>query len=166
MRAIATHFRIQVSAAHRHLRTLLRKGFLEEYSGLLRLPGAAFLPVPILGRAPAGPPSEALESLEGYLPCPAEWGRGRDVFALRVTGDSMVDAGILDGDIVVCAKTETARSGEIVVASIDGDATIKRLGRSGGVPALVPANPRYRPIALKGDARIIGRILGVFRSLA
>ena len=165
VRAVATHFRMQVSAAHRHLRTLLRKGFLEERHGVLRLPGAAFLPVPILGRIQAGVPREAIEAPEGYLPCPAEWGRGRDLFALKVRGDSMTGAGILDGDTVVCARAETARSGEIVVALVDGEATVKRLGRAAGAPALLAANPRYRPIPLKGESRIAGRVLGVFREI-
>jgi len=111
-------------------------------------------------------PREALEAPEGYLPCPAEWGRGRDLFALRVRGDSMTGAGILDGDTVVCAKVETARAGEIVVALVEGEATVKKLGRVAGSPALLAANSKYKPIVLRSDSRIVGRVLGVFRALA
>ena len=166
VRDVASHFRIQVSATHRHLRTLVSRGYLEARGGVLRLPGASALPVPILGRVPAGTPREPLEAPEGYLPCPPEWGRGQDLFALRVHGDSMEDAGILDADLVVCAKTERARDGDIVIALVEGEATVKRLGKAGGEPALLPANAKYKPIALKGDSRIAGKVLGVFRSLA
>ena len=165
VRDVAAHFRIQVSAAHRHLRTLVRRGRLEARGGFVRLPGGAGVPVPILGRVPAGAPREAVEAPEGYLPCPPEWGRGQELFALRVRGDSMTDAGILDQDVVVVEKTERARDGEIVVALVDGEATVKRLGKSGGDPALLPANPKYRPIMIKGEIRIAGRVRGVFRSL-
>ncbi len=165
VRDVAGHFRIQVSAAHRHLRTLVRRGYLEARGGVVRLPGAAGLPVPILGRVPAGTPREMPEAPEGYLPCPPEWGRGAELFALRVRGDSMEEAGILDGDTVVCAKAERARDGEIVIAVVDGEATVKRLGKAGGEPALIPANARYKPIAIRGEVRIAGRVLGVFRSL-
>jgi repressor LexA len=165
VRDVAARFRIQVSAMHRHLRALAGRGFLESQGGSLRLPGSAFVPVPVLGRVPAGVPREPLEAPEGYLPCPAEWGRGgRDLFALRIKGDSMTDAGILDGDHVVCARVERARDGEIVVALVEGEATVKRLGRAAGGPALLPANPRYKPVPIRGDARVIGRVVGVFRS--
>jgi repressor LexA len=166
VRDIARYFRIQVSAAHRHLRILVRKGFLEARGGNLRLPGGAVLSVPILGRVPAGPPAEAVEAPDGYVPCPAEWGSGgRELFALRVRGDSMVEAGILDADIVVVHHTDRAREGEIVVAIMDGAATVKRLGKHQGVPALLPANAKYRPIMLRGDVTLAGRVLGVIRSL-
>ncbi|MEK7474478.1 MAG: transcriptional repressor LexA [Candidatus Coatesbacteria bacterium] len=166
VRDVAAHFRIQVSAAHRHLRLLVRRGWLEARGGVVRLPGSSGVPVPIMGRVPAGAPRETFEVPEGYLPCPPDWGRGQDLFALRVRGDSMTDAGILDQDVVVVAKTGHARDGEIVVALVDGEATVKRLGKSGGEPALLPANPKYKPIVLQGEVRIAGKVLGVFRSLA
>ncbi|MEK7767204.1 MAG: transcriptional repressor LexA, partial [bacterium] len=162
---LADHFDVNKSAVFGHLRALLRGGFLEFRHGGYRLPGLSMVPVPVLGRVPAGAPREALEAPEGWLPCPAEWGRGRDLFALRVRGDSMTGAGILDGDTVVCARAETARDGEIVIALVDGEATVKRLARSAGALALVPANPRYKPITVRGDIRIAGKVLGVFRSL-
>jgi len=166
VRDVARHFRIQVSAAHRHLIILSGKGWLESRGGGLRLPGGAALPVPLLGRVPAGSPAEAVEAPEGYVPCPAEWGAGgRELFALRVRGDSMIEAGILDSDIVVVHHTERARDGDIVVAILDGAATVKRLGKHQGAPALLPANPKYKPVILRGDVRLAGRVLGVVRSL-
>jgi SOS-response transcriptional repressor LexA len=77
----------------------------------------------------------------------------------------MVDAGILDSDVVVVAKAGRARDGEVVVALLDGVATVKRLGRHQGAPALLPANMKYKPIMLKGEVRLAGRVLGVIRSL-
>jgi len=165
VREVAAHFSIQVSAAYRHLVALASRGALENRGGGFRLPGASFFPVPILGRAPAGNPREPLEVPEGYMPVPSEMAGGKELFALRVRGDSMTGAGILDSDLVVVARTERARDGDIVVALVEGEATIKKLGRSGGAPALLPANPRYRPIQVKNDTRILGRILGVFRTI-
>lgn len=166
VRDVAAQFKIQVSAMHRHLSMLAEKGYLELRNGSLRLPGAATIPVPILGRVPAGPLREAIEAPDGYVHCPASWGRSRELFALRVRGDSMEGAGILDEDVVICARADRARDGEIVIALVDGDATVKRLGRASGLPALLPANAKYRPIPLRGDVRLAGKVLGVFRDLA
>jgi len=167
VRTISRHFRMQVSAAHRHLHNLVRMGYLEARGGTMRLPGLSVLPVPILGRISAGTPQEPLEAPEGYVPCPAEMaGAGRDLFALRVRGDSMVDAGILESDLVIVVRTEKAREGDIIVALLDGEATVKRLGKFQGAPALLPANPRYKPFPLKEGVRVIGRVTGVFRRLA
>lgn len=165
VRDVARHFRIQVSAAWRHLKALSRRGFLESRNGFFSLPGSATVSIPILARITAGTPSEALEAPEGWLACPAGMGRGRDLFALRVRGNSMVGAAILDGDLIIVEPVKTARDGDIIVAMMEGEATVKRLGRYGGAPALLPANPAFKPILLKGDARITGRVLGVFRTL-
>jgi repressor LexA len=165
VRDIAGHFRIQVSAAWRHLKVLSARGFLSSRNGFFSLPGSATVSVPILARVRAGIPQEAIEAPEGWLPCPASLGKGRELFALRVRGNSMSGAAILEDDLIICEQVKTAREGEIVVALLDGEATVKRLGRHGGAPALLPANPAFKPIPLKGDARITGRVLGVFRTL-
>ena len=165
VRDVALHFRIQVSAAWRHLKVLSSRGFLELRNGFYSLPGSATVSVPILARVRAGTPQEAIEAPEGWLACPASMGKGRELFALRVRGNSMVGAAILDDDLIVCETVKTAREGEIVVAMIEGEATVKKLGRHGGGPALLPANPAFKPILLKEDARITGRVLGVFRTL-
>jgi repressor LexA len=122
--------------------------------------------IPILGRVAAGRPLLAEENLEGVLDVPAATGAGRTpVFALRVQGDSMRDAGILDGDTVVVRKQETARPGEIVVALAGGEATVKRLRREGRRAFLDPANPAYKPIPVEGETRIVGRVVGVWRAV-
>ena len=165
VRDIARHFRIQVSAAYRHLKNLSLRGFLESRNGFFSLPGSATVTVPILARVRAGTPHEAIEAPEGWLACPADMGRGRELYALRVRGNSMSGAAILDDDLIICESVKTAREGEIVVAILEGEATVKRLGRHAGSPALLPANPDFKPIQLRGDARITGRVVGVFRSL-
>lgn len=165
VRELAADLDLAVSDAWRRLRVLVRKGFLEARDGEVRLPGLAMTPVPILGRAPAGTPREPLAVPDGYVAAPAAWGKHRDLFALKVLGDSMEGAGILDGDIVICSRTETARDGEVVVALIEGESTIKRLGRVGGHPALLPANVKYRPIPLNADSRVTARVVGVIRAM-
>lgn len=122
--------------------------------------------IPILGRVAAGRPLLAEENVEGFLDIPGAAASGRaGHFALRVKGDSMTDAGILDGDTVVVRKQDTARHGEIVVALVDGEATVKRLRLSARRASLDPANARYRPISVGGETRIVGKVVGVWRTL-
>jgi repressor LexA len=122
--------------------------------------------IPLLGRVAAGRPLLAEENLEGHLDIPAAVAAGRaGVFALCVQGDSMRDAGILDGDTVVVRKQETARSGEIVVALAGGEATVKRLRHAGRRAFLDPANPAFKPIPVAGETRIVGRVIGVWRAV-
>jgi repressor LexA len=166
VREAAADLDLAVSDTWRRLAALVRKGCLESGGGGFRLPGPAAVPVPVLGRAPAGVPREPLEVPDGYVAAPAAWGKHRDLFALTVTGDSMEGAGILDGDTVVCAKAETATDGQIVVALVDGETTIKRLGKAAGKPALLPANGKYKPIPVTQDSRVVARVVGVIRALA
>jgi len=161
-----------------HLRALVAKGALRWDHGRARglVPRAALNPeretgnpepgIPLLGRVAAGRPLLAEENLEGHLDISAAVATGRaGVFALRVQGDSMRDAGILDGDAVVVRKQEAARSGEIVVALVAGEATVKRLRREGRRAFLDPANPAYKPIPVEGETRIVGRVIGVWRAI-
>jgi repressor LexA len=165
VRDLATHFRIQVSAAWRHLKVLSTKGYIESRDGAFAFPGGGGVPVPILGRVAAGSPREAIEEPDGWVNCPASLARGWDLFAVRVSGDSMTGAAILEDDVLVCEQAKSAREGEIVVAMMDGEVTVKRLGRHQGAPALLPANPVYRPIPLRGEVRLAGRVLAVYRTL-
>jgi len=121
--------------------------------------------VPILGRIAAGTPIEALQHKIADLPVPASiLGRG-DHYALEVTGDSMINAGILDGDTVVIQNTPTANTGDIVVALVDNaEATLKRLRRRGDSIALEAANPAYETRLYGADrVRIQGRLVGLIR---
>ena len=115
--------------------------------------------IPLVGVVTAGVPILAVENIEGYLPWDGEPG----CFALRVRGDSMVGAGILDGDRVVVRPQQTADNGEIVVALLDDSATVKRLQKSGNTVWLMPENPAYRPID-GTDAQLLGKVKAVIRT--
>jgi len=117
--------------------------------------------VPIVGNVAAGAPILAKECVEDYLTYDTG-GRNGEFFALRVRGESMIDAGILDGDLVVVRQQSTANNGEIVVAMIDDEATVKRFSRRGGHIWLLPENPAYSPI--DGTyAQILGKVAAVVR---
>lgn len=114
--------------------------------------------IPVVGVVTAGVPILAVENIEGYLP----WEGEKELFALRVRGDSMVQAGILDGDKVVVRPQSTADNGEIVVALLDDSATVKRLRKEKGEVWLMPENPAYLPIDGR-NAKIIGKVKAVVR---
>jgi repressor LexA len=158
--------------ARDHLRALETKGHLKKLPGKSRglvphnwpkILRAEFPPMPILGRVPAGSPLLAEENIEGTLDLTEEFA-GQKVFALKVHGDSMIDAGICEGDLVVVRAQNHAEAGEIVVALVDGESTVKRLARRNGKLWLEPANRRYEPIPVAGDTKILGRVIGVIRS--
>ncbi|MBR6556064.1 MAG: repressor LexA, partial [Clostridia bacterium] len=113
-----------------------------------------------LGNVAAGAPILAEENIEGYLPM--DCGGSGEHFALHVRGDSMIDAGILDGDLIVVRRQETAENGEIVVALLGDEATCKRLSLKDGEVWLLPENPEYSPIDGSGAA-ILGRVSAVVR---
>ena len=121
------------------------------------------LGIPILGRVAAGQPILAEESYEGRLDPGHLFGNPGELFALRVRGDSMVDAGVLENDYVVVRSQDTASPGEMVVALIEDEATVKYYRPSGSAVELVPANPKYLPIVVDGRDQF--RLLGVVRGL-
>lgn len=181
VREIGERFHFTARAAFDHLRALERKGMLERRvtgkraSRTLVVPGPrggrrAEPGVPLLGRIAAGTPITAVENLEDTIPLRAEWlsGGSQDVFALRVSGDSMIDAHIMDGDLVLVRKQETAASGEVVAAMIDGEATVKRLSREGAAVVLRPEHPTMKAIVVepgRGDFRILGKVVGLMRRM-
>ena len=114
--------------------------------------------VPVIGVVTAGQPILAVENIEGYLP----YDGGEGCFALRVRGDSMIEAGIFDGDKVVVRQQQTADHGDIVVALIGDEATVKRLSRKNGEVWLMPENPAYSPIDGR-EAVILGKVRAVIR---
>jgi repressor LexA len=160
--------------AREHLEALVAEGRLRKEPGLARayrLPGhgrpAAH--VPLLGRVPAGPLEEAVEEVEDHLPVSGAEDPAR-LFALRVHGDSMVGAGILDGDLVVVRRQDRAASGEIVVAKVGDEATVKRLRLRGRRIELHAENPAYAPIvpdpgAESAPVTILGKVVEVRRRL-
>lgn len=148
-----------------HLRALGNKGYVRKLHGKSRglLPQQWLRSLPILGRVPAGRPLLAEENVEDTLDLSQEFG-GEKVFALKVHGDSMVEAGICEGDLVVVRTQENAEAGAIVVALVDGEATVKKLARRHGKLWLQPANSRYQAIPVADDTRIVGKVIGVIRS--
>jgi len=157
------------NAAEEHLKALARKGAIEMIPGTsrgIRLPESAGLP--IVGRVAAGQPILAAEHIEDVCAIPPEFFRPRADYLLRVRGDSMMDAGILDGDLLVVHKSNEARSGDIVVARIEDEVTVKRFqkGRSRHLVTLLPENAEYDPIEVDLSQRpfsIEGLAVGVIR---
>lgn len=118
--------------------------------------------VPILGDVAAGVPILANENVEGYIPYSGRVSRDKPLFALNINGESMINAGIMNGDIVVVEKTSVARNGEIVVAMIDDEATTKRFYKENGRVRLQPENDMMDPIIVD-DCSILGKVIAVIR---
>lgn len=152
------------STVHAHIKALTASGYLNKDSNkkrALSLPGDSFSRVPIVGRVTAGLPILAIEEIEGYMPIDLG-GESGDHFALHVSGDSMINAGILDGDIIIVRIQNTADNGEIVVALLEDEATVKRLKKTAGKVWLMPENPAYFPID-GTEASILGKVTAVYR---
>jgi len=161
------------STVHAHLANLEKVGLLrrdptkpraiellvDRAKRAVRSPG-----LPLIGQVAAGAPILAEENIEEYLDIPAVVGGENGDYVLRVKGDSMKDAGILEGDYVVVRQASDARNGEIVVALIEDEATVKRFYREKDRVRLQPANSAYKPIRTR-DASVVGRVVGVFRSV-
>ena len=154
------------STVHAHLKALENLGYISRDAGLNRaihIEGCEqAAQVPILGKVTAGLPILAVEEVQGYLPISAGQQRGRELFALTVQGESMKNAGILDGDYVVVERTPTARAGDIVVALIEDEATVKRLYRETDCVRLQPENDAFEPIYAK-EVIILGKVVSVVR---
>lgn len=183
VREIGERFHFTARAAFDHLRALERKGMLERRVTGKRASRTLVLPsqkgsrraeasagIPLVGRIAAGTPITAVENHEDTIPLRPDWlgTGGQDVFALRVRGDSMIDAHIVDGDLVLVRRQESAGSGDIVAAMVDGEATVKRFGREGGAVVLRPAHPTMKPIVVepgRGEVRILGKVIGIMRQM-
>lgn len=160
------------STAHAYLRKLNEKGYIRKNDGKSRavslehsrFSGAeSMIKVPLLGRVTAGVPITAIQNYEGYVDYPASMGvTNANLFALRVIGESMKDAGILDGDIVVVESRQYADDGEIVVAMIEDEATVKRFFREKGRIRLQPENKSMSPIYAR-DVTVLGKVIANFR---
>jgi len=154
-----------------HLKALEKKGYIrrvgkraiEVVNALGKTVLTATRDVPILGKVPAGKPLLSEENIEGILSIPDDMGSGK-LFALQVKGNSMIGAGILDGDKVIVKQQGTAENGEIVCAMINGEATLKRFFKKDGVITLKAENDKYAPITVsEGEFRIAGRVVGLLR---
>jgi repressor LexA len=163
------------SSVHAQLANLERMGMLHKDATKPRamaLAGGNAPPrgvaVPLIGRIAAGSPTLAQEHVEDYVAVPDGFAGEDDHFALRVEGDSMIDAGILDGDLVVVRGQQHADDGDIVAALLEGpaepEATVKRFGHDGPRVMLIPENPAMKPFEMT-DGRILGRVVAVLRKL-
>ena len=124
-----------------------------------------YLTVPVYGKVTAGQPITAIEDISETFPLPMSFARNKDLFMLRVQGESMINAAILDGDFIIVEKTPTAHNGEIVVALVDHEnATVKTFYKEDGHYRLQPENDNMEPIVVK-EVEILGKVVGVFRKL-
>ncbi len=160
-----------VQTAREHLEILVSQGRLSKERGksrAYRLPDSGGLPtvlVPLLGRVQAGSLNAAVEDLEGYLPIQSTRAT-EELFGLRVRGESMIDAGILPDDIVVVRRQPNARSGDIVVALVGDEATVKRIYLHGGRIELRPENREFKPIGPGPEGvTVLGKVVEIRRYL-
>lgn len=156
-------------AAADHLKALERKNVIEIYPdkprGIRVLSQQNEFELPLVGSVAAGLPIEAIENVESYVTIPEVLRRKKPTFLLRVRGDSMIDEGILDGDLIAVRKSNIADVGQIVVARIDDEVTVKRLEKQGANAVLQPANDNYQPIILPAeDLAIEGHFVGLIRA--
>ncbi len=181
IREIGEHFRIYPRAVFDHLRALERKGYLKRQSAMSRgieirvfeedrlRKGSRSLirDVPVLGRVAAGKPTLAVENVEGSIPVPAEWAKGKETFLLKVKGDSMSPY-ILPGDFVIVRSQPSAENGDVVVILMGEEATVKRFFKKGKRIDLKPENDRWETIRIEEgseEIQIIGKVIGVFRKI-
>jgi repressor LexA len=163
---------------HAHLEALQRKGYIRKDATKPRAIEVSYARdigpassrsgvrhVPLVGRIAAGAPTQAFEEIEDVMPLPASIVGDGTLFMLAVKGDSMRDAGINDGDYVVIRKQDDATPGSIVAALLEDEATVKTLVRQGSRTILRPENPAYEPIEVTGEARILGKVVALLRSL-
>ncbi|MFQ6099511.1 MAG: transcriptional repressor LexA [Armatimonadota bacterium] len=164
------------SSVQFHLVALRKMGYLERDGNLtraIRLSGRgsdesrfrAPVYVPLVGQVAAGEPILAQEDIEDFLPFPADMASGEGCFLLRVKGDSMINAGILDGDYVLVQQQEVAESGDKVVALIGDEATVKTFWRHGDQVELRPENDDMEPIPITDDIEILGKVRAVIRRI-
>ncbi len=119
--------------------------------------------IPLLGEVAAGSPIFAEENIEEMYPLPSNINFSNDIFMLRIKGESMIEKGILNGDLVIVREQKTARNGEVVIALIDDEATCKTLYMEKGYIRLQPENKEYEPIIVD-DCRILGKVIGLYRN--
>ena len=184
VREIGEHFHIYPRAVFDHLKALEKKGYLRRQGSMSRgLEVLVFqrsepygehskregkLPIrdiPILGRVAAGKPTLAVEHVEGTIPLPTEWVKGKEVFLLKVKGDSMAPY-ILPDDYVVVRSQPSAENGDVVVTLVGEEATVKRFFKKGRKVELKPDNERWETIQIEegsGEVQILGKVIGVFR---
>ncbi len=167
----AVHLK-STSSVHSHLETLEKNGYIrrdptkpraiEILDDSFNFMRREMVNVPIIGRVAAGEPILAEQNVENYFPIPMEYMPNNQTFMLRVKGESMVNAGILSGDMVLVEQLSTAHDGDMVVALIEDGATVKTFYKEDGYIRLQPENDTMEPIIVT-DVQILGKVIGVFR---
>ena len=167
----AVHLK-STSSVHSHLETLEKNGYIrrdptkpraiEIIDDNFNLVRREVVNVPLLGTVAAGAPLLAVENVENYFPIPAEYVPNQEVFMLKVHGESMIEAGILDGDYVLVGRQSTARNGDMVVALIEDSATVKTFYKEKDYIRLQPENSTMEPIIVQ-DVMILGKVFGAIR---
>mgnify|MGYP006070272525 CR=1 FL=1 len=167
----AVHLK-STSSVHSHLESLEKNGYIrrdptkpraiEILDDSFQMLPREMVNVPIVGTVAAGQPIFAEQNIENYFPIPAEYMPNQPSFILKVKGDSMINAGILDGDRVVVVQQSTAENGDMVVALVDDSATVKTFYKEDGYFRLQPENDAMEPIIVK-DLQILGKVFGVMR---
>lgn len=160
------------SSVHSHLETLEKNGYIrrdptkprtiEIIDDCFNLTRREVVNVPLIGTVAAGQPLLAEENIENYYPIPVELLPNKETFMLHVKGDSMINAGIFDGDQIIVEQRSSARNGEIVVALVDDSATVKRFYKEDGFYRLQPENDSMDPIIVD-QVEVLGRVIGLFR---
>ncbi|MCM1314437.1 MAG: transcriptional repressor LexA [Prevotella sp.] len=154
------------STAQNYINRLVAKGFIEKTGNInrsLRLPNSAITSVPVIGTVTAGAPITAIEDITGYIGFEAPEINPSELFALKIRGESMINAGIFDGDIVIVHKTAYAENGDIVVALVNHEeATVKRFFKEKNKFRLQPENDSLKPIVLD-EVEILGKVIGLKR---
>jgi repressor LexA len=172
---ICAHFQFKPSSCFDHLRALERKCYLTRSSkarsiklkeGKIPSVRQNSVSVPIVGKVNAGTPVLATENIEGFVSLDPLWAKDRDVFLLRVSGNSMLGVGILEGDLALVRPQRMAEEGEIVVALINDEATLKRFSRKKGKIWLKSENPSHKSIWVKDSSfLLVGKVIGIFRKM-
>ena len=167
----AVHLK-STSSVHSHLETLEKNGYIrrdptkpraiEILDDSFNFMRGEMVNVPIIGHVAAGEPILAEQNIENYFPIPMEYMPNNQTFILKVKGESMINAGILDGDMVLVEQRSTARNGEMVVALIEDGATVKTFYKEDGIIRLQPENDTMDPIMVT-DVQILGKVIGIFR---
>lgn len=167
----AVHLK-STSSVHSHLETLEKNGYIrrdptkpraiEIIDDTFNLSRREVVNVPLIGRVAAGEPLLAAENIEAYFPIPAEYMPNDETFMLRVKGESMINAGIFDGDNILVQRQSTASDGDMVVALVEDSATVKTFYKEEGHYRLQPENDNMEPIIVE-DCAILGKVFGVFR---
>ena len=161
------------SSVHSHLETLEKNGYIrrdptkpraiEICDDNFQMVRTEMVSLPVIGNVAAGQPILAVENIDAYFPIPAEYMPNEQSFMLTVKGDSMINAGIFDGDQVLVKQQATAENGDMVVALIDDSATVKTFYKENGYYRLQPENDNMEPIIITGNLQILGKVFGVFR---